>query len=165
VLRRWEISTSLPNIESLRGKIAEEEKRARQEASNTAVRDEYNKFVESQQGRMVSGDPFSWVVRELSLLAEAHQITVVSLRPGSVAQHSRRPRFNTFSARLELTGTYDQIGKFVVGFENQFSTAEVRSLAIAGGSPGQEQLRAELELIFLIKPELATASATTKKSS
>src|SRR5213594_4062408 len=50
------------------------------EAKNNEVRDQIHVFIETQSEKAISGDPFSWVVREISLLAEKHPIRVVSLR-------------------------------------------------------------------------------------
>ena len=124
----------------------------RQEASNTDLRDQIKTFVDAQQQRMVTGDPFSWVVREVSLLAEKHPVRVTGMRPGEITPNTQRSRYSMFATRLEVEGTYDQIGVFIKDFENRFATSQIRSLEMSSPDPTRSVCRVSLDCALLMLP-------------
>jgi Tfp pilus assembly protein PilO len=158
VLNQWNRrAAARDRVAQLTDQIAEAEKKARQAAANEEFREQVRAFVAAQQTGMIRGDPFAWVVREITLLAEAHPIQVVGLRPGAKGEPADRPKYPTYLTRLEITGDYDQLGAFVRDLENRFPTAEIRSLAVTGQEQGRHQ--AVIDLRLLIQPE-----PTAKKS-
>jgi hypothetical protein len=133
-------------------------KSVKEEVNNTALRDQLKRFVEVQQQRMVTGDPFSWVVREVTLLAEKHPVKVLSLSPGAKAPHSQKSKFETYSSRLDVEGGYDQVGQFLSDMENHFPTTLVKSIVLAPFEASTGTCRASVELLFLIAPATSPAA-------
>jgi hypothetical protein len=131
---------------------------ANQEASNTEVRDQIKAFVEEQHQRMVSGDPFSWVVREMSLLAEKHPVRLTGMRPGDTAPSAQQSKYNVFVTHLEVEGTYDQVGVFIKDLENYFATSQIRSLEMFAPDPTKSLCRVSLECALPILPVSAATS-------
>jgi hypothetical protein len=64
---------------------------------------------------------------------------------------------------LEVEGTYDRIGQFISGLENEFPTGEFRRLELSASEPTVEQRRALLQLAFLIYPEAKMGPRTASK--
>jgi Tfp pilus assembly protein PilO len=157
------ISTARQRIASLTIQIEDSEKLARDLVRNAPLREQYRQFVSESEPVMVSGDPFSWVVRETSLASEDHSVRILGLRPGTVRNHSRFGRYEVYTARIELAGRYDEIGKFVADLETRFPFAEIRSVEISAGDPATGR-RATLEIAFLVRPDLESA-ATAKPES
>lgn len=163
VLNQWNVRASARDkVATLTDQIAEAEKKARLAAANEAFRDQVRDFVAAQEGGMIRGDPFAWVVREITLLAEQHPIQVVGLRPGTKGEPAERPKFPTYLTRLEVTGNYDQLGAFIRDLENRFPTAEIRSLTVTGQEQGRHN--AQLDLRLLIRPEKAGKKPETSAS-
>ena len=124
-------SANRQRIRDLKRQIEEAERNAKQAIQNQQMRAQVASFVEAQQETMISGDPFTWVVRQISLLAEQHPVRVLAMRPGSKAQHELKSSYGVFTAQIEIEAGYDQLGVFLQDFENKFPTAEIRSLAIS----------------------------------
>jgi hypothetical protein len=157
-------SSDRERIAKLQTEIDQFQAAALQESSNTELRDQMKAFVEAQQQRMVSGDPFSWVVREVSLLAEKHPIRVLGMRPGESRLSNQRSRYDVFSTRLELEGTYDQLGVFLRDLENSFSTSQVRSLEMSAPDPSKPVCRMTIDCAFLVLPRDTTKPTDGKNS-
>jgi hypothetical protein len=148
-----DIRTSAQQAAMLMPQIEEAQNAQQEVARNKESREELKMAVADQLAAMVSGDPFAWVVREISLLAENHPVRVMSLRPGSLGQHTRNGRYKIYSTGLELEGTYDQLGSFLEALENKFSTSEIRSVQIVPIGAKQGDLRMSLALSLLARPE------------
>jgi hypothetical protein len=146
-------SKSKDKIAKLKHDIDEAEREANQEAQNQQIRGQVTAFVQSQSPKMVSGDPFGWVVRQITLFAENHPVRVLAMRPGTIAPSQMRSRYSVYTARVELEGGYDQIGQFVRDFENGYPTSQIRSLDLAASGTGRVDRRAVLELAFLVQPD------------
>jgi Tfp pilus assembly protein PilO len=159
---RW--SADRDRIAKLKTDIEEFQAAAAQEASNTELRDQIKAFVDAQQHRMVSGDPFSWVVREVSLLAEKHPIRVLGMRPGDRRTGPQRARYELFFTRLEVEGTYDQLGVFLRDLENTFATSQIRSLEMSAPDSTRPVCRMALDCAFPVLPQ-TPAKPTEGKTS
>ena len=122
-------------------------------------------FVETQQAAMVSGDPFAWVVREISLLAEQHPVRVSGLRPGARAEAGGQSKFPTYTTRIDFSGTYDQIGEFVRDLENRFPTAGIRSLSVVGGADDKGQHAVVLDIALPVQPAEPAKKTEAKKKT
>ncbi len=157
-------SSDRDRIAKLHTEIEQFQAAAQQEASNTQLRDQMKAFVEAQQQRMVSGDPFSWVVREVSLLAEKHPIRVLGMRPGEVRLSGASSRYDQFLTRLELEGAYDQLGVFLRDLENSFSTSQIRSLEMAAPDPSRPVCRMTVDCAFPVLPRDITKPSDRKNS-
>ena len=112
---------------------------------------------------MITGDPFAWVVREISLLAEDHPLSVTSIRDGGTTMVALKNRYDGFNASLEVLGTYDQIGAFIQDIENRFVTSKITSLRVAGAAGGKHS--ASFQITWLIVPEPKTIGPVEKKSA
>lgn len=143
---------STQRIADLKVQIQEQENKTRQAAQDKASREQKQAFVDAQLAAMVAGDPFSWVVREVSLLAEKQPVRVLSFRPGTKAQLAKKTKYEVFTTRMEIEGGYDQLGEFVAALENKFPTGEIRSLDITVADPARGKLRATAELALVIRP-------------
>jgi len=142
------------NILDLETKISQEETRAKQEAGNSVLRAQYEALIDNQEAHLISGDPFSWVVRQMSLLSEGQAVKLAGLRPGTVAEHGRVAKFEVFTVQFDLTGSFDEIGNFVSLIENRFPTAEIQSIIFQAGAVGSKEIRASLDMRFLMEREL-----------
>jgi hypothetical protein len=168
VLRQFEqLTLKRRAITDLSTKIAASESSVRSEANNGALRDQMKDFVEAQQKRMVTGDPFSWAVREISLLAERHPVHIQGLSPGVKLPYPDKPQYSLFTIRLDAGGTYDQIGRFVCDLENSFPTGHIRSLTLSDADSGKGDCRAAIEMALLVSPQetkpTGAASSESKK--
>jgi len=153
ISKEWsEWSSNRDEIAKLGTQIDQVQTSIRQETSNTDLRDQIRTFVDAQQQRMVSGDPFSWVVREVSLLAEKHPIHVMGMHPGTITPNTQKSRYDMFSTRLEVEGTYDQVGAFIKEFENSFSTSQIRSLEMSAPDPSRSVCHVSIDCTLLMLP-------------
>ena len=156
------ISKSKDQVAMLKRQIEDAEQEAKQEAQNLQLHEQVAAFVQNQAAGMVSGDPFSWAVRQITLFAENHPVHVLSMRPGSKAQSMQKSRFEVYTAQIEVEGGYDEIGQFVRDFENTFPTSQIRSLELAPGGASQTDRRAVMELVFLVQPDSGPGKADAK---
>jgi hypothetical protein len=131
--------------------IAEAEKMAEEAQRDQPNREQVMTFVETHRGGMITGDPFAWVVREISLLGENRPVQILGLHPGAKDNVSLKNRYATFSLRIDLAGRYDEIATFIRDLENRFATGRVKALEFSGSPSGQHQAR--LDLVLLVVPE------------
>lgn len=134
------------------------------EALSSQLREQMRTFVEEQQTKMISGDPFSWVVREVTLVSERHPVRVSGLRPGNKINNSVKSRYEMFVTRMEVDGSYDQAGEFIKDLENAFPTGEVRSLELSATDPARGLCRVVFEFALLIRPD-EPAPVTQRKTA
>jgi Tfp pilus assembly protein PilO len=152
-------------VAELSAKISKYENIAKNEANNTELRERMKGFVETQQARMVVGDPFSWAVREISLLAEKHPVRVLGLSPGVKLSYPDKPNYSMFTVRLDVSGNYDQLGRFVCDLENKFPTGYIRSLTLSDADAGKGDCRAAIEMGLMMNSlEFKTTSAVDSPS-
>ena len=114
---------------------------------------------------MVSGDPFAWVVREISLLAEQHPVRITALHPGLKSDTTGESKGHTYMSGIDVSGTYDQIGAFVRDLENKFSTAEIQSLSMGGSADDKGQHGATLTITLRVLPPEPSKKTEAKKST
>jgi Tfp pilus assembly protein PilO len=166
VVRNWKAVAETANgIATVKGQISQAEDIARQAVREKAYRDEVRSFVETQQTMMIDGDPFAWVVREITLLAEKHPIHIEGLHAGSKIELSANAKFQPYSTRIDFVGSYDEIGEFVRDLETRFPTSEIRTLSVSAGAEDPNRQEASLELILRIRAEQASANVEGKKAS
>ncbi len=156
-------SESKRQIAQLNQQVQDADRANQQEIESKQMRETATAFVGTQEVTMVTGDPFSWVVREISLLAEQHPVHVVSMNPGGKVQHDIRSRYSLYTTRIDVEGTYDHLGAFIEDFENRFPTGQIRSLALVPSGANGSNRRATMELAFLIRPEMETTSKAAGK--
>jgi Tfp pilus assembly protein PilO len=166
VLKNWaELTETEASITKLADQIREGERQARDAQQDVAHRAEVKSFVEAQQAAMVSGDPFAWVVREVSLLAEQHPVRITALHPGIKSDTTGESKGHTYTSGIDVSGTYDQIGAFVRDLENKFSTAEIQSLSMGGNADDKGQHGATLTITLRVLPPEPSKKSEAKKST
>jgi Tfp pilus assembly protein PilO len=166
VLKNWtELTETKASITKLADQIHESERQARGAQQDVAHRAEVKSFVEAQQAAMVSGDPFAWVVREISLLAEQHPVRITALHPGIKSETTGESKGRAYMSGIDVSGTYDQIGAFVQDLENKFSTAEIQSLSIGGSADDKGQHGATLTITLRVLPPEPSKKTEAKKST
>ncbi len=166
VLKNWtELTETKASITKLADQIHESERQARGAQQDVAHRAEVKSFVEAQQAAMVSGDPFAWVVREISLLAEQHPVRITALHPGIKSETTGESKGRTYMCGIDVSGTYDQIGAFVRDLENKFSTAEIQSLSMGGSADDKGQHGATLTITLRVLPPEPSKKTEAKKST
>jgi Tfp pilus assembly protein PilO len=166
VLKNWtELTETDASISKLTDQIREADRQARGAQQDVAHRAEVKSFVEAQQAAMVSGDPFAWVVREISLLAQQHPVRINALRPGIKVEVGGESKSRTYTVGIDFSGTYDQIGTFVRDLENRFPTAEIRSFSVGGNADDRGQHGAALTITLRVQPPEPTKKAEAKKSA
>jgi Tfp pilus assembly protein PilO len=164
VLKSWTAwRDTKSRITKLNEQIQDTEHKVKQAAQNEAYREQVRSFAETQQAGMVSGDPFAWVVREISLLAEKHPVHVLGLHPGDKPDSTGKTKYLTYNTRIEVTGTYDQIGVFIRDLENQFPTGEIRTFAL-GAVDANGQHQASLNLALLMQSAQSAKKVEGKKT-
>jgi Tfp pilus assembly protein PilO len=167
VIVNWKkLRDSKGRISALNDQVQQAEKTARRAALDEAHREQVRSFVETQQAAMIAGDPFAWVVREVSLLAEKHLVHVDGLHAGNKLESTGKSNYQPYITRIDLTGAYDQIGLFLRDLESRFPTGEIRSLSVSGGAEDKGRHEAVVELVLRIQPEAKPAkNAEAKKTS
>jgi len=164
VLKNWNtLADTKKQIAKRNDQIHQAERDARQAAHDVAHRAEVKSFVETQSAAMISGDPFAWVVRELSLLAEQEPVHMAGLHPGGKSE--TKSGSSSYSIRIDFSGTYDQIGAYVRDLENKFPTSEIQSLSIAGSPDDKGRHDTSLEIALRMQPAHATEKLGAKKKS
>lgn len=165
VLKNWaDLTESKEQIVKLKDQINQAERKEQNAKQDVAHRAEVNSFVETQRAAMITGDPFAWVVREVSLLAERHPVRINGLHP-SGKDSGGKLKSQTYTTRIEFSGTYDQIGMFASDLENRFPTAEIQSLSVAGGADDKGLHGAALEIVFRAQPAEPSKKVEAKKKA
>jgi Tfp pilus assembly protein PilO len=166
VLKNWRaLAEAEASVTKLNDQIRQAERKARDAKQDVAYRAELKSFVGTQRAAMISGDPFAWVVREISLLAEQHPVRVTALHPGDKVESSGRSKRQVYATRIDISGTYDQIGVFVRDLENKFPTGEIRSLSISGTADDKGQHAATLGIALPLQPAEPTKKAPEKRTT
>ena len=166
VLQNWnELTEARAGIEKLNDQIRQAERKARTAQQDVANRAETKAFVEAQWAGMVSGDPFAWVVREISLFAEQQPVRIGGLHPGGKAESDGRTKSPIYRTRLEFSGTYDQMGTFVRDLENRFPTSEIESLSVAGSADDKGEHTGTLTIALRMQPPEPSKKVEAKKKT
>jgi Tfp pilus assembly protein PilO len=166
VLKNWSaLADTRARVAKLTDQIQQAERKARVAKEDVAYRADVKSFVETQRAAMISGDPFAWVVREISLLAQQHPVRITGLYPGSKGEAIGPLESPTYIARMDFSGTYDQIGAFVRDLENRFPTGEIHSLSVSGSADDKGQHRVVLDITLRLQPTESARNAEAKKKT
>lgn len=147
-------------IAALHEQIEDAQKMAATAQKESAHRQQVEAFVTTHRQAMITGDPFAWVVREITLIGEKHPLRVQGLRPGMPGQIALKNRYTSYGLEMSLAGTYDQIGVFVANLENHFATGKVKSLTLSGSPSGQHQAILQMELLVVPDAKTLIPAAT-----
>jgi hypothetical protein len=166
VLGNWTaLADTRAQIAKLDDQIHQAESKARDARQDVAYRADVKSFVETQRAAMISGDPFAWVVREISLLAEQHPVRINALNAGAKGESVGSLKGETYTTRIDVSAAYDQIGEFVRDLENRFPTAQIRSLTVAGNANDKGEHSAVLDLVLRLQPTEPARKAEAKKKT
>ncbi|HUJ12127.1 MAG TPA: hypothetical protein VL171_19130 [Verrucomicrobiae bacterium] len=166
VLPNWKnLVETRTRITTVNDQIQQAEEAARQALKEGAYRAQVKSFVEAQEARMIDGDPFAWIVREITLLAEKHPIRIEGLHAGNKLELSENEKCQPYTARIDLMGSYDEIGKFVADLENSFPVGEIGNLSIAANDEDRRRQEATLDIMLRIRPEQPVAAVEGKKAT
>ena len=166
VLGNWAVlADTRAQIAKLDDQIHQAESKARDAKQDVAYRAEVKSFVETQRAAMISGDPFAWVVREISLLAEQHPVRINGLNAGARGESVGPLKGETYTTRIDFSGAYDQIGEFVRDLENRFPTGEIQSLSVSGNADDKGQHGVTLDIILRLQPIESAKKAEAKKNT
>jgi hypothetical protein len=157
------MSNGKKTIADLTGKLETAKNVAADEERNKPNRERLQAFVAAQHERMISGDPFSWVVREFTLIAEKHPVRVLSLRPGAQPVRDPKAAYGEYGVRIEVDGPYDPMGVFIADLENSFSSGEIRSIEVTAADPARADRHVVIDMALLVRPEEKPASAPVQK--
>jgi Tfp pilus assembly protein PilO len=165
VVKNWgALAEAEASITKLNDQIRQAERKAQDAKQDVTYRAELKSFVGTQRAAMISGDPFAWVVREISLLAEQHPVRVTALRPGDKIESSGKSKRQMYATQIDISGTYDQIGEFVRDLENKFPTAEIHSLSISETADDKGQHGATLGIALPLQPAEPSKNTPEKKT-
>lgn len=162
---RAALADARAQIAKLDDQIHQAERKAHDAKLDVAYRAEVKSFVETQRAAMVSGDPFAWVVREISLVAQEHPVHINALSPGTRAESVGPLKGQTYTTRIDFSGAYDQIGEFVRDLENRFPTAEVRSLTVVGNANDKGEHSSVLEIALRMQPTEPAKKVEAKRQT
>jgi Tfp pilus assembly protein PilO len=149
------------------------------ETKETQMRDKINtsKNLEAELGNvasklaekeesMVSGDPYASLVNTIRKFKLRYKLDIPQFSPAaSVADVDLLPRFPYKQIKISISGSgyYEEIGKFVSDFENEYSASRVLNLELSPSSStsdGKEKLTFRLDIVALV----ASGSATPANS-
>lgn len=113
------------------------------------------------ESRMISGDPYSWVLDTISKFKQNYEVDIPQFgQPSAIVENTLLPKFPYKQASLTVAGSafYQDLGLFIADFENQFRFARIINLEIEPNSSAnsndkdREKLNFRFDLVFLVKP-------------
>jgi len=120
--------------------------------------------LEAVEDRMVSGDPYLWIIKTLQEFEAVNKVEFSKYdppRPGDVLLPSRGP-YKTVSFTVTGAANYHNLGKFLASLENSYPHISVHRLdlePVPGVDKSDEKLSFLLELYVLVKPVRGVAEA------
>lgn len=137
--------------------------------SNKAIEqqltDVQRKLADQEQD-MASGDLYASMVNTIRKFKLLYRLDIPQFSPASsVTEVDLLPRFPYKQVRITIAGTgyYEDIGKFIADFENQYSASRILNLELTPSSvPGTdtEKLSFRMEIVSLV----ASGSAASANS-
>jgi Tfp pilus assembly protein PilO len=124
------------------------------ELSKTAV-----KLAEKEE-TMVSGDAYASLVNTIRKFKQHYKLDIPQFSPAApVTDVDILPKFPYKQLRVGISGTgyYEEIGKFIADFENEYASSRIVNLELTPDSTpeGKEKLIFRMEIVSLV------ASGTT----
>jgi len=158
------IRTQKESLNSLR------EEKVAKETKETQMRDKIDtsKNIEAEltkvagkladkEETMVSGDPYASLVNTIRKFKLRYKLDIPQFSPAaSVAEVDLLPRFPYKQIKISISGTgyYEEIGKFVADFENEYAASRVLNLELTPSSSnageGKEKLSFRMDIVALV---------------
>jgi Tfp pilus assembly protein PilO len=168
------IRSQKDGLTSLRGeKVAKEAKEKQmRDKINTGknVEAELNKVagkLAEKEESMVAGDPYAALVNTIRKFKLHYKLEIPQFSPAaSVTDVDLLPKFPYKQIKLSISGTgyYEEIGKFVADFENEYSASRVLNLELnPSSSPGadsKEKLAFRMDIVALVASGTTTPANT-----
>ena len=113
------------------------------------------KLAEKEQD-MVSGDFYASLVNTVTKFKTRYNLEIPQFSPAaSVTDCDLLPKFPYKQVRIVISGTgyYEEIGKFIADFENEYATSRLVNLELipaAGPIDAKEKLTFRLEIVSLV---------------
>jgi Tfp pilus assembly protein PilO len=113
------------------------------------------KLAEKEQD-MVSGDFYASLVNTVTKFKTRYNLEIPQFSPAaSVTDCDLLPKFPYKQVRIVISGTgyYEEIGKFIADFENEYATSRLVNLELtpyAGPVDAKEKLTFRLEIVSLV---------------
>jgi Tfp pilus assembly protein PilO len=110
-----------------------------------------------QEKDMASGDLYGSLVNTVRQFKMRYKLDIPSFSPASsVTEVDMLPKFPYKQIKISISGTgyYEEIGKFIADFENEYSVSRVLNLeltpAVSPGSDNKEKLNFRMDIVALV---------------
>jgi Tfp pilus assembly protein PilO len=108
------------------------------EKSNRENAKIYQDSIKTWEARMPTGNPETWLERELNTMANRQKLSLSSTALQQVKEFSdfrfKDQPYHLLGVHIEFFGEFNQIGKFIQDVENNSPLMEVHEVSISSGS-------------------------------
>lgn len=121
----------------LAAELVKRQKEIDQEKENREKAKTYQSLIVTMDAKMPKGNPETWLVRELSDIANRHklQLSSTSVQPLKDFSDFRfKDPYQLLGFHLEFLGEFNQIGEFAQDIENSSPLMEIHDITITAGS-------------------------------
>jgi Tfp pilus assembly protein PilO len=124
--------------------------------------DEVNAKLAEKEQDMVSGDYYASLVNTIRKFKLPYKLDIPQFSPAaSVADVDLLPKFPYKQVRIAISGTgyYEEIGKFIADFENEYTASRIVNLELTpatGTVDAKEKLSFRMEIVSLVASGVAT---------
>jgi Tfp pilus assembly protein PilO len=116
-----------------------------------------------QEQEMASGDLYASLVNTIRKFKLRYKLDIPQFSPASsVMDEDLLPRFPYKQVKITISGTgyYEEIGKFIADFENEYSASRVLNLELVptpgAGPESKEKLTFRMDVVSLVASGVAT---------
>jgi len=113
-----------------------------------------DKLAEKEQ-TMVSGDAYASLVNTIRKFKQKYKLEIPQFSPAApVTDVDILPKFPYKQLRVGISGTgyYEEVGKFIADFENEYTSSRIVNLELTPDSTpeGKEKLTFRMEIVSLV---------------
>jgi len=157
------IRSQQESLRTLRSQKVEKEKKAegmrdkvKGAAAVKAQADEVDAKLVEKETDMASGDYYASLVNTIRKFKLPYKLDIPQFSPAaSVTDVDLLPKFPYKQVRIVISGNgyYEEIGKFIADFENEYATSRIVNLELTpGGGPveAKEKLTFRMEIVSLV---------------
>jgi Tfp pilus assembly protein PilO len=120
-----------------------------------------------REKEMASGDLYGSLVNTVRQFKTRYKLDIPSFSPASsVTEVDMLPKFPYKQIKISISGTgfYEEIGKFIADFENEYSASRVLNLElspyVAPGGENKEKLNFRMDIVALVASGAAVPANT-----